>query len=128
MIKLVFCVCRRSDLSADEFKKYWIEKHALLVKKHAAALGAKRYVQSHTLEGDTNVALRDSRGSLEAFDGVAEVWWDSLDVLTTVLSRPEGQAAGADLLEDEREFIDLARSSLFLTEEHEIFEIQPGQP
>lgn len=123
MIKLVFCVRRRSDLSAEDFKKYWIEKHASLVEKHAAALGAKRYVQSHTLGDDTNVVLRDSRGALEAFDGVAEVWWGSRDALTAALSRPEGQAASDELLEDEREFIDLARSSLFLTEEHEIFEI-----
>jgi hypothetical protein len=59
---------------------------------------------------------------MEAFDGIAEVWWDSRDALTAPLSRPEGQAAGEELLEDERNFIDLARSSLFLTEEHEIFE------
>jgi len=124
MIKLVFCIHRRPELSADDFKRYWIEKHALLVKKHAARLGAKRYVQSHTLEDDTNAALRASRGALEAFDGIAEVWWDSRDALAAALSRPEGQAAGAELLEDEREFIDLARSSLFLTEEHEIFEIR----
>ena len=122
MIKLVFCVRRRSDLSVDDFKRYWVENHAPLVKKHAAALGAKRYVQSHALEDDTNAALRASRGAMEAFDGIAEVWWDSRDALTTVLSRPEGQAAGDELLEDERNFIDLARSSLFLTEEHEIFE------
>jgi hypothetical protein len=30
-------------------------------------------------------------------------------------------AAGQDLLEDERHFIDMEASSLFLTEEHEIF-------
>jgi len=121
MIKLVFCVRRRSDLSADDFKRYWIENHAPLVKKHAAAVGAKRYVQSHTVEDDTNVALRASRGATQEFDGIAEVWWDSRDALTAALSRPEGQAAGVELLEDEREFIDLARSCLFLTEEHEIF-------
>jgi hypothetical protein len=80
-------------------------------------------VQSHTLEDDTNAALRASRGAMQAFDGIAEVWWDSRDALTAALSRPEGQAAGDELLEDEREFIDLARSSLFLTDEHEIFEI-----
>jgi uncharacterized protein (TIGR02118 family) len=122
MVKVVFCVRRRPDLSVDDFKRYWIENHALLVKKHAAALGAKRYVQDHTVEEDTNAALRASRGSMEAFDGIAEVWWDSRDALTAALSRPEGQAAGEELLEDERNFIDLARSSLFLTEEHEIFE------
>lgn len=122
MIKLVFCVRRRSDLSVDDFKKYWVENHAPLVKKHAAALEAKRYVQSHTVEDDTNAALRASRGATEAFDGIAEVWWDSRDALSAVLSRPEGQAAGDALLEDERNFIDLSRSCLFLTEEHEIFE------
>ena len=58
---------------------------------------------------------------MDAFDGVAEVWWDSREALTAAVSSPEGQAAGDELLEDERKFIDLARSSLFLTEEHEIF-------
>jgi uncharacterized protein (TIGR02118 family) len=122
MIKLVFCVRRRSDLSVDDFKKYWLENHASLVKKHAAVLGIKRYVQSHTVEEDTNAALRASRGATEAFDGIAEVWWDSRDALTLALSGPEGRAVGDELLEDERNFIDLSRSSLFLTEEHDIFE------
>ena len=92
-----------------------------LVKKHAAAVGAKRYVQSHTLEDDANGGLRASRGATLAFDGIAEIWWESRDALTAALSRPEGQAAGDELLEDERKFIDPTRSSLFLTEEHEIF-------
>jgi hypothetical protein len=34
---------------------------------------------------------------------------------------PEGQAAGLELLEDERKFIDLSRSPLFFGEEKEIF-------
>jgi uncharacterized protein (TIGR02118 family) len=122
MIKLMFCIRRRPDVSASDFRRYWIEKHASLVKKHAAVLGARRYVQSHTLEDDMNAALRASRDAMEAFDGVAEIWWDSLDAFEAVMSGPAGQAAGADLLEDEREFVDLARSSLFLTEEHEIFD------
>jgi len=33
----------------------------------------------------------------------------------------EGIAAGAELLEDEGHFIDFEASTLFLTEEHEIF-------
>ncbi len=123
MVKLMFCVRRKPGLSAADFRRYWIENHAPLVKKHASALGAKRYVQSHTVDDDMNAALRASRGAMQAFDGIAEVWWDSRDALTAALSRPEAQAAGDELLEDEREFIDLARSSLFLTDEHEIFEI-----
>ena len=33
---------------------------------------------------------------------------------------PEGRAAGKRLMEDERRFIDMARSPLWLAEEHEI--------
>ena len=54
------------------------------------------------------------------YDGVAELWWDSLDELRAANASPEGQAAGLELLEDERKFIDLARSPLFFGEEKAI--------
>ncbi len=58
----------------------------------------------------------------EAYDGITEVWWDSLDDLVAALRTPEGQAASQALLEDERQFIDVPRSFIFLTEEHTIFD------
>jgi hypothetical protein len=51
---------------------------------------------------------------------VAELWFDSLDALTAAGATPEGKAAGRRLLEDERTFIDLARSPLFVAEEHPV--------
>jgi uncharacterized protein (TIGR02118 family) len=122
MIKLTYCIRRRSDLSARAFRKYWIENHAPLVARHATALRARKYVQSHTIECDTNDALRASRGAAEGFDGITEVWWDSREAFEAALNTPEGQAAGRELLEDERNFIDFTQSSLFLTEEHTIFD------
>jgi hypothetical protein len=77
-------------------------------------------VQLHRIETPYNDALRASRDALEPFDGVAELWWDDLDALATASSSPEGIAAGQALLDDERRFIDLARSSLWLGEEVEI--------
>jgi hypothetical protein len=41
------------------------------------------------------------------------LWWDSLDDMRAASGTPAGQAAGLALLEDERKFIDLARSPLF---------------
>ena len=99
MIKLTYCIRRRSDLAPQEFRRYWRDHHGPLVRKHAAALRATRYVQSHTLETPLNDALRASRGAAEPFDGIAEVWWDSPEALDAALGPPEGQAAGRELLE-----------------------------
>lgn len=40
------------------------------------------------------------------------------------MGTPEGRAGAQRLLDDEREFIDLAASFVFLTEEHEIFDLR----
>jgi hypothetical protein len=48
---------------------------------------------------------------------VAELWFDSVESVIENGRRPEAQAAAAMLLEDERRFIDLARSPLWWGEE-----------
>lgn len=120
MIKLTFCLHRLPSLSRDEFQRYWREQHAPLVAHHAATLRIRRYVQMHSLaDGDpVNAGLRASRGGPEDYDGVAELWWDSLDDLAAATASDEGRAASLALLEDERRFIDLARSPLWLGREH----------
>jgi uncharacterized protein (TIGR02118 family) len=118
MVKLVFCLRRKPGMSREEFQQYWRDTHAPLVAGHAAALGIKRYVQSHTMTTPVNAALRGSRGGPEEYDGVAELWWDSIDALVAGSSSEAGQAAGAALLDDERKFIDLASSPLFIVDEN----------
>ena len=109
---------RRTDLPEDEFHRYWREEHGPLARELLTSLGARRYVQTHTLGSQLNDALADSRGTAEAYDGLAEVWWDSLEALAATVGSEEGQQANARLTEDEARFIDLERSSLFLSEEH----------
>ena len=120
MVKLIFCLRRKEGLSREEFQRYWRETHAPLVASHADVLGIRRYVQAHTTDTPFNDALRASRGGPDAYDGVAELWWDSLDALAAGSSSPAGQVASAALLEDERRFIDLANSPLFLVDENEV--------
>jgi hypothetical protein len=67
-----------------------------------------------------NDALRASRGGPEAYDGVAELWWDDAEALAAATTTPDGRAAGLALLEDEQRFIDLARSPLFIATERPI--------
>ena len=121
MVKLVFCVRRLPHLTLDEFQRYWLEKHGPLVRSHAATLRIKRYVQVHTLDSPANEAMRRSRNAGEPYDGVAELWWDSIEDMAAATATPEGLRAGQELFEDERRFIDFQRSALWVAQEHEIF-------
>ncbi len=86
----------------------------------AESLGIRRYVQTHTLDSPLNDLLATTRQAPECFDGVAELWFDSADSIAEGASTPEGAAAAEMLLQDERRFIDHARSPLFLAEEHPV--------
>ncbi len=121
MIKLTFCLHRLPQLSRAEFQSYWRNQHAPLVQSHRKALRIRRYVQSHALTHALNDAIRSGRAAPEMYDGVALLWWDNIAELEAAMHSPEGQSAGAALLADERKFIDLPRSPLWLGEDHEIF-------
>jgi uncharacterized protein (TIGR02118 family) len=122
MVKLVFVIRRRQELSSEEFHRYWLEEHGPLARRLLDSLGARRYVQMHTTGGDLNAALAAPRGTAEAYDGIAEIWWDSLDAFIAAAGSEEGQRANETLTADEARFIDFARSSLFLAEEHALLE------
>ena len=118
MIKLTFCLRRLPSLTLEEFQDYWLNTHAPLVAERAGVLNIVRYQQVHTADMATlHDALRARNGGAPApFDGVAELWWDSLDAMR-VEGEPARQAS-ADLLEDEGRFIDLANSPMWVAEEH----------
>ena len=122
MIKLAFPLRRLPHLSRAEFQKYWHEVHGPLVREHRRALRIRRYVQLHTLDDGLNDALRASRGGPEAYDGIAELWWESREDLEAAMASPEGAKAAAILLEDERRFIDLPRSPLWIARERPVIE------
>lgn len=118
MIKLVYCVRRNPALSPEAFRETWLSDHGPIVRSVKELLGMVKYVQSHTM-AEASEALRLSRGAGPAYDGITEVWFESLESLG---ANDEAAAEAArKLLEDERRFIDLENSAVFLTEEHTIF-------
>jgi uncharacterized protein (TIGR02118 family) len=119
MIKFVMCLTRHPDMTREEFKDYWFNSHGHYFMKNADIMGAKKYVQSMTLDTDLNEGLRASRSMQPEYDGVAEVWFDSEEALVAGMSSPEGQELGAALLEDEGKFLDHAKCSAFIVHEHE---------
>jgi uncharacterized protein (TIGR02118 family) len=114
MIKLIFCLIRRAALTHDEFLEYWYQQHAPLVRKHANAIGILKYVQSHALIHPVNELLSKARGAPPGYDGVAEIYYRSAEALQQAMFDRSARPAGLVLLEDEKRFIDLPRSPLFV--------------
>lgn len=119
MIKIVFCLRRLPTLSLDEFQDYWRNQHAPLVQERAPILGIRRYVQNHMFTAPQLQPALDARGStVQPYDGVAEIWFDSVEAIAATGSSAEARQAGRDLLEDERRFIDLPNSPIFYAREN----------
>ncbi|HEY2711603.1 MAG TPA: EthD domain-containing protein [Chthoniobacterales bacterium] len=122
MVKLVYCLRRRADISLEEFYRYWLNTHAPKVKSMAEALGAQRYIQSHTCAAELNQLFADSRHLAPAYDGITEIWWDSVEDLKAAMSTSSGAEAMSTLMTDESRFIDFSQSCAFMTTEHSIFD------
>ncbi len=105
--RIVFLLRRRPELNRDEFQRVWWAEHAPLVASFADTLGIVRYQQVHT--------TADHRpDALAAFDGSAELWVDPTTARGTADERAH---AAATLLADERRFIDLAASPIWVADE-----------
>ena len=111
MIKTVTLLIRRADLTPGEFHRHWQEKHAPLVW---AMPGVRRYVQCRPV----SIPGKESR-----YDGIAEVWYDTLEGLQATIGSPECLA----LLADEKNFMGAkTEDSIFVIVEED--EIESGQP
>jgi uncharacterized protein (TIGR02118 family) len=114
MIKLTYCLRRKPGMTWEEFSTYWREVHAPLVAARAEVLGIKRYVQVRTVQnpGLHGAFQRRNDGSPEPYDGIAELWYDD-DRFGGGQQSEEARIAGRELLEDERNFIDLPNSPIW---------------
>ena len=105
MVKLIYCISKKPDMTVEEFQRYWREVHAPIA---AAIPGVRRYVQSHVVPA----TYGGERGP--GFDGAAELWWDDMDAMRAAMGTPQVQAA----LDDEKNFIDHTRVASFVTQEN----------
>ncbi|MEU1597062.1 EthD domain-containing protein [Streptomyces sp. NPDC005708] len=120
-VRLVFCLKRLETLTQEEFLAYWHDVHAPLVRERSAALRIARYEQAHPVPGDPAGLIARLRAAPEPYDGVASLWFGSLEDFQAGGSTPEGRQAAKELLEDERRFIDLANSPIWLATDRGIF-------
>jgi uncharacterized protein (TIGR02118 family) len=111
MIKILGLIKRLPHLSFKEFDDHWRLQHGPLIRSYAEILRIKRYIQTPMMQDeDLQARIRTSRGSLESsFDGLAELWCDSIEDMLAARGTEEGKAALRAIVEDEHRFIDLSR-------------------
>lgn len=129
MIKLMYCIRKRSDLTEEEFRTYWREKHGAFIRSLAKTICAKKYIQSHTMNTPINEELVRSRGldKTPPYDGVTEIWWESMEDFLAGANSPEGIKAAQRYVADEANFVDFSQSRAFLTEEYVIFDFSSNE-
>lgn len=108
MIKIIAIVKRKPGMAVEPFQEYWRTQHADVVR---TLPGVRRYVQSHTL-------LAGYRKGEPAWDGIAELSFDSTDALRALRGTPEQAAVDAD----EARFLDRSAMKMLATDEHVIID------
>ncbi|MGA8224624.1 MAG: EthD domain-containing protein [Candidatus Acidiferrales bacterium] len=108
MIKIVYCVTKKTGLTDEQFFDYWENIHGPIGVRIP---GLRKLVQSRRL-----TVAEDTRPP--DFDGVAELWFDSVEDLMAARKSHQWKASSAD----EANFIDHSRTAYFVSAEHVIFE------
>lgn len=108
MIKLVYCISRKTGLSEQEFVDYWKNVHGAI---GARIPGLRRLVQSRAIR-----IAGDQRAP--SYDGMAELWFDDAETLLKARQSQEWKAS----TEDEVNFIDHSKTAYFVSEEHVVLE------
>ena len=123
MIKLVYTIRRREGMTREQFQRYWRREHA-----RSSGDTPRLFASAATCKPmrvtPTSTSLSPVRAEARRhYDGVAELWWESIDDLLEASMSDEGRIAGQALLEDERRFIDLPNSPIWMGEENVVIEV-----
>ena len=110
MIKVLAMLKRKSNITSEEFSKYWFEKHgplALKLQPPSITAGIKYYIQNHAIK----------LGKSEPpYDAVAETVFYDLDSFWK-WNEWYFSEAGKPLRDDEGNFMDTSRRVIVITDE-----------
>jgi hypothetical protein len=119
----MYCLRRLPHLSLEEFQSHWLEYHS----QFGRLKFVRRYIQYHTLPNDPTreIMIQGGTGTIEPFDGLAVIWFDSIEAFRIAMEKNSGSIEAQD---DEKLFIDHSRSVACWTQEHVIVEPEDPAP
>jgi uncharacterized protein (TIGR02118 family) len=109
MVKLIICAKRKPGTTHEDFSRYWREHHGPLVKSVPEFIRhVRKYVQCQIVSNSVPL------GATFGYDGVAELWFESIDELQRAFNEPRYLEI---IRPDELKFVDIANCISFVTEE-----------
>lgn len=110
-VLISFALQRLARLDREGFQTYWLEHHAEHGRR--TLIPPNTYSQIHARPADASLEALSAALSvpLDTRDGIAECLFPDLDAFHTQMARAE---VAVDALEDEKNFIDHARSTFGL--------------
>ena len=84
LIKCVYLLRKRSEMSDEQFFRYWIDKHAALAKDLP---GLRKYVINRAITTDNQTP---------DYDGFAELWFDSHELAKAAFASSIGRLVEDD--------------------------------
>jgi uncharacterized protein (TIGR02118 family) len=109
MIKLSILMVRRPDTTYEDFLHHWATTHAETIASQPAA---KRYIRRYAQD---HLAAEGTASATAAFDGIAEVWFDSMDDAEAFFASDDYRDR---IIPDEEVFLDRPRCASFYSKTH----------
>lgn len=117
-VKLSVVIKRRAGMTFAEFDRYWDTKHAEIVTSVPEfTRHVRRYVQAHVAtdySGDADQSKLATQWGVADFDGIAELWFDSVDDMVRAFNEP---AFIEKIAPDDEKFVDPVGTQLFVLNE-----------
>jgi len=116
MVKFVQCMRRRPGLSVQAFRTWWegyLERSAEL----AGAMGALHMTADAGVPVPETTDIRTARGTDEPYDGVVIICAADAAPFDNLKTNPALRPMWEEVLREQREGLDLERSSFFMVQE-----------
>lgn len=117
-VKLSVVIKRRAGMTFDEFDRYWDTTHADIVTSVPEfTRHVRRYVQLHLVtdySGDADQSKLATQWGVADFDGIAELWFDSIGDMVRAFNEPKFIEKIAP---DDEMFVDPVGTQLFVLNE-----------
>ena len=119
VVRVFFPLRHQTHLTEEQARHYWLTQHGPIVRSHAEAAGTLCYRQVHRANSPLDAGMQSARGTqVESYLGHAEAWVDRGVARGTA----EAKLANQTFIEDEHNFIDMTRSTIWFGKEHTIID------